>query len=188
VLHVVTAAETLFSTHGAEDDGLYITYDTTVGYRIYANADQTELLAKTTKVGRLHALILQESLSLESHLERFGDTFAKIYWSKSKTERSDLELWHRRLGCLGEHNLRKLGKMTDDGLKFRSGDHLTKACSACAFAKNKRAPVMRDTSKKIRYNNAVTERVLGRIHTDIGQGPSKTKAITGERFYCLLGG
>src|SRR5579859_453666 len=66
------------------------------------------------------------------------DSFAYAAQVTSATPELDIDIWHRRMGHLGEDNVRKLAKMVDGmGIKVRT---TVGVCEACLEGKQHRQP------------------------------------------------
>jgi len=86
----------------------------------------------------------------------------------------DINLWHRRLGHLGERQLKTLLK-NSRGMNFKPDENL-EYCDSCLRGKMTRTKVNKSSDTKIR-----SKHVLSRIHTDL-MGPIETRTPGGAKW------
>ena len=87
----------------------------------------------------------------------------------------DVNIWHRRLGHLGEENVRKLAKLVD-GMNIKSTTTV-KVCEACMQRKQHRQSSHKPATR-------ATE-VIGLIHSDLC-GPIEPTTYGGTNYYVLF--
>ena len=85
--------------------------------------------------------------------------------------RSDIGLWHKRLGYLNEGSLKKL-KLIASGIDFKEAS--LPNCVSCVERKQARRPFPSSTSK--------AEELLELVHTDLC-GPIEVASLGGSRFF-----
>jgi transposase InsO family protein len=93
----------------------------------------------------------------------------------SATPELDIDIWHRRMGHLGEDNVRKLAKMVDGmGIKVRT---TVGVCEACLEGKQHRQPSHQPATR--------AKEPLELIHSDLC-GPIDPTTYGGTKHYALF--
>jgi len=95
--------------------------------------------------------------------------------SETTTPELDVDIWHRRMGHLGEDNVRRLAKMVD-GMKIK--DRTTVGvCEACLEGKQHRQPSHKPATR--------AREPLELIHSDLC-GPIEPTTYGGASYYVLF--
>src|SRR5579859_5480675 len=125
VIYAPSMSSNLFSLAAAYDRGYETRMTPGYGVRVF---HREELVATTTRAaGGLFCL----KTPMDS-------AFALAAQVTSATPELDIDIWHRRMGHLGEDNVRKLAKMVDGmGIKVRTS---VGVCEACLEGKQHRQP------------------------------------------------
>ena len=159
VIYAPTMSSNLFSLNAAYDKGFETRMTPGYGVRIF---HKDVLVANTIRVaGGLF------------RLKTPADTFA--YAAVQTVRDVDIDIWHRRMGHLGEDNIRKLAKMAD-GMKIKVGTSVG-VCEACMEGKQTRQlshkPAMR------------VKEPLELVHSDLC-GPITPTTFGGTKYYILF--
>src|SRR5579859_3974542 len=103
------------------------------------------------------------------------DSFAYAAQVTSATPELDIDIWHRRMGHLGEDNVRKLAKMVDGmGIKVRT---TVGVCEACLEGKQHRQPSHQPATR--------AKEPLELIHSDLC-GLIDPTTYGGTNYYLLF--
>jgi len=162
VIYAPTMSSNLFSLNAAYDRG----YETrmTPGYSIRIFHKDT-LVANTVRVGGLFRLKIPTD----------GDTYAYAAQANEATCELDIGIWHRRMGHLGEDNVKKLANMVD-GMKIKVGMTVG-VCEACMQGKQTRQPSHKSATR--------AKEALELVHSDLC-GPITPTTFGGAKYYILF--
>src|SRR5271169_3570604 len=161
VVYAPSMSTNLFSLMAAYDKG----YETRItpghGLRVFHGE---ELVATTIRAtGGLF------------RLKTPTDAFAYAAQVSETTPELDVNIWHRRMGHLGEENIRKLAKMVNGmGIKFRTS---VGVCEACLEGKQHRQPSHQLATR--------AKEPLELIHSDLC-GPIDPTTHGGTNYYLLF--
>jgi len=103
------------------------------------------------------------------------DSSAETYDLDVKTKKSNIDLWHERLGHLSETEMKKLlHNHMMEGLDFKMEDHLS-FCPVCSFGKQTREKFVRTDSVRCKDVGEV-------IHSDVC-GPINIPSVGGAEYF-----
>src|SRR3984885_8291760 len=161
VIYAPNMSSNLFSLAAVYDKGFETRITPGYGLRIFHG---NTLVAKSVRVsGGLF------------RLKTPTDTFALAAQVTSATPELDIDIWHRRMGHLGEDNVRKLAKMVE-GMVIKSRTEVG-VCEACLEGKQHRQPSHQPATR-------ATE-PLELIHSDLC-GPIDPTTYGGTNYYLLF--
>src|SRR5579859_6948889 len=161
VVYAPSMNSNLFSLAAAYDRGYETRMTPGYGVRIFHGE---ELVATTIRAaGGLF------------RLKTPTDAFAYAAQVTSVTPELDIDIWHRRMGHLGEDNVRKLAKMVDGmGIKVRT---TVGVCEACLNGKQHRQPSHQPATR--------AKEPLELVHSDLC-GPIDPPTYGGTNYYLLF--
>src|SRR3984885_12010336 len=161
VIYAPNMSSNLFSLAAAYDKGFETRITPGYGLRIFHN---DTIVAKSVRVaGGLF------------RLKTPTDAFALAAQVTSATPELDIDIWHRRMGHLGEDNVRKLAKMVE-GMVIKSRTEVG-VCEACLEGKQHRQPSHQPATR-------ATE-PLELIHSDLC-GQIDPTTFGGTNYYLLF--
>src|SRR5579859_988706 len=162
VIYAPSMSSNLFSLAAAYDRGYETRMTPGYGVRVFRGE---ELVATTTRAaGGLFRLRTPSDAA-----------FAYAAQVTSATPELDIDIWHRRMGHLGEDNVRKLAKMVDGmGIKVRT---IVGVCEACLEGKQHRQPSHQPATR--------AKEPLELIHSDLC-GPIDPTTYGGMNYYVLF--
>jgi hypothetical protein len=151
----------LFSLAAAYDRGFETRMTPGYGLRIF---HRETLVATTVRVaGGLF------------RLRTTTDLYAMAAQVPERTPNLDIDIWHRRMGHLGEDNVRKLAKMVDGmGIKVRT---TVGVCEPCLEGKQTRQPSHKPATR--------ASEPLELVHSDLC-GPIDPTTYSGTNYYVLF--
>jgi len=161
VVYAPSMTSNLFSLMAAYDKG----YETrmTPGYGLRIFHGETIVAHSVRIAGGLF------------RLKTPGDMFAYAAQVLETTPELDIDIWHRRMGHLGEDNVRKLARMVDGmGIKVRT---TVGVCEACLEGKQHRQPSHQPATR--------AKEPLELIHSDLC-GPIDPTTYGGTNYYLLF--
>src|SRR5579859_5027981 len=161
VIYAPSMSTNLFSFMAIYDKGYKTRMTPGYGVRIF---HREELVATTIRsAGGLF------------RLRTTNDSYAMAAQVTSVTPELDIDIWHRRMGHLGEDNVRKLAKMVDGmGIKVRT---TVGVCEACLEGKQHRQPSHQPATR--------AKEPLELIHSDLC-GPIDPTTYGGMNYYVLF--
>ena len=158
VIYAPKMSSNLISTTTLMDRGYEISMRPGDGVTILKDS---KIIANTVREGKLYRL---KTITYRANVARKAPTVKAV----------DIETLHRRLGHLGEDDIRKLAKMST-GIEIRPST--LKVCQACLEGKHHRHPVHTPAQHR------ATE-LLGRIHSD-SSGQITPTSVGGAKYYQL---
>ena len=161
VIYAPNMSSNLFSLAAAYDRGFETRITPGYGLRIFHN---DTLVANSVRVA---AGLFR--------LKTPTDAFAYAAQVTETTRELDINIWHRRMGHLGEDYVRKLARMVD-GMKIKSRTSVG-VCEACLEGKQHRQPSHQPATR-------ATE-PLELIHSDLC-GPIDPTSYGGTNYYLLF--
>ena len=164
VIYAPTMSSNLFSLNAAYDRGFETRMTPGYGVRIFHG---DTVVANTVRIaGGLF------------RLKTPADAIAYAAQVTNETVRNrdiDIDIWHRRMGHLGEDNIRKLAKMAD-GMGITVGTSVG-VCEACVKGKQTRHPSQKPAAR--------AKEPLELVHSDLC-GPITPTTFGGTKYYVLF--
>jgi transposase InsO family protein len=161
VIYAPNMTSNLFSLMAAYDRGFETRITPGYGLRIFHGET---LVATTVRVrGGLF------------RLKTTTDSYAMAAQVPETTPELDIDIWHRRMGHLGEDNVRKLAKMVD-GMKIKARTTVG-VCGSCLEGKQTRQPSHLPATR--------AKEPLELIHSDLC-GPINPTTYGGTNYYLLF--
>ena len=164
VIYAPTMSSNLFSLNAAYDRGFETRMTPGYGVQIF---HKDVLVANTVRIaGGLF------------RLKTPADAFAYAAQVTNETVRNrdiDIDIWHRRMGHLGEDNIRKLARMVE-GMGIKVGTSVG-VCEACVKGKQTRQPSHKPAAR--------AKEPLELVHSDLC-GPITPTTFGGTKYYVLF--
>src|SRR5205814_1311174 len=161
VIYAPNMSSNLFSLMAAYDRG----YETriTPGYGLRIFHGETLVAAAVRDKGGLF------------RLKTTTDSHAMVATQVPETPELDINIWHKRMGHLGEDNVRRLAKMVE-GMKIKSRTTVG-VCEPCLEGKQTRQPSHKPATR--------ASEPLELVHSDLC-GPIDPTTYGGTNYYVLL--
>ena len=161
VIYAPNMKSNLFSLAAAYDRG----YETrmTPGYGVRIFHGETLVAGTVRDQGGLF------------RLKTITDSHAMVATVPEKTPELDINIWHRRMGHLGEDNVRRLAKMVE-GVKIKVRTAVG-VCEACLEGKQHRQPSHKPATR--------ASEPLELVHSDLC-GPIDPTTYGGTNYYVLF--